>query len=149
MKTEQSDKFSYKIGFETISVGKIRHNKIQSGYTGYSVRGCGTITAKHWEGFAHAQRRAPVAMPEGFKQLQDLGMLEPVKAIKTPQMFPELTKPQSKADIVRAQISIMKNAGYDMQQCMAAGGHLLYTIAKAANMKEALCKTYIKNNWSK
>jgi len=134
LKTEQSNKFTYKIGFETISVGKIRHNKIQSGYTGYSVRGCGQLLASHWEGAAHqARRQVPKAV-----------IVPKLKAYGT--SFPKGT---SKADIVRAQISLMQKAGYNLQQCIATGGHLLHTIAEAANMKEGLCKTYIKNNWSK
>ena len=134
MKTEQSNTFTYKIGFETLQLGKIRHNKIQSGFTGYTVRGCGNLTAAHWEGAAHqARRQVPKAV-----------IVPKLKAYGS--VFPQGT---SKADIVRAQINIMKRAGYDMQQCIASGGHLLHTIAEAANMKEGLCKTYIKNNWSK
>jgi len=129
LKTIQSNKFTYKIGFETISVGKIRHNKIQSGYTGYSVRGCGQLLASHW-----------------------VDSNKPMVVAKPRHTMPHTIKPRakgSKADIVRAQILIQKRAGYNLQQCIASGGHLLHTIAKAANMKEALCKTYIKNNWSK
>jgi len=129
MKTETANKFKYNVNGKILHVGKVRHNRIQNGTASYIVRGKGEIKAHHW-------------------------MEKPILNVEPRHTRPHTIMPKrkatgSKADIVRQQIRNMKAAGWNLQQCMATGGHCLRDIAAAANMKEGLCRTYIKNNWSK
>jgi len=120
MKTEQSNQFKYNVNGTEVMVGKIRHNKIQSGRANYSLRGAGKILPSHWVESVASR----------------INTVKPV------------SNKGSKADIVRANIKRLKGNGYTLAQCLN-NTTIINVVAREAGLSKGLCKTYLTNNWSK
>ena len=123
--------FNYIVNGNTVGANKNQHAKIQSGR--HMRCKFGPIQASMWEGsntpITHAPR--PIATPK-------------VKA--KPKAYANQGKP-SKADIVRQMLRTVDKSAYTMDKFLATKD-LVAQVAVAANLKPALCKTYIRNNWS-
>ena len=135
MKTEttaRGQRFTYKIGFETLQLGPVRHRHIQNGTKKYTVRGCGVLKAEHWAG---AQK---------FPELQTKPILKP----RNEQPLPKPMPGASKADKIRAFIKLAKTQGYSLRLTLDSNV-MVREAATLAGLKPGLAKTYIKNNWNK
>ena len=125
-------------GYE-IMLGSGRHAKLMKGST-YTVRGKGEITKACYS-------------PTNATPLQIKAMQTPAQKAVANGWVPASTKatvskPKSKADVVKAQISKMKKAGY-MLESILGNEKLVQIVAADAGLTQALCRTYLKNNWRK
>jgi hypothetical protein len=75
---------------------------------------------------------------------------EPSKPVvrEIPKATAPVAAPRSKAEVVKAAIKLFKQAGTALDQVLESN-KVVQEIAAEAGLTAALCRTYLKNNWSK
>ena len=116
----------------TVTVGKVRHNKIQRGAT-YTVRGQGRLTATHYVG-----ANKPQPLPKAPRTTKP-------KATRTRKPF----NGQSKATVARQLIRSWINMGITKDQALSRGALVTEMYHKAGMNNMGQARGYIRDQWSK
>lgn len=128
-KTVKSNTFTYNVDGQIIELGVRRHNKIQSGYTSYRLRGGSSILASMWTGY---KSKANPVLTTDFA---------------TENRMPQRkVKGKTKANIARDLIKSWKSLGITQAQVLGSAERIQEVCWKA-NLTPTMAKRYMKNLW--